>query len=130
MTGPLVRVDGEFAVARPIPWDEEDTLRVHIDRVVDALTTADGVVEVDTEAKLEEGQVRLSIVLAGIGESGADRVGREMMAVSIRQCDGRHVQLLGQEEEAELVSRLPSRSGLLSPMWRLRSLSVSPVGGG
>ncbi len=130
MTGPLVRVDGEFAVARPIPWDEEDTLRAHVDRVVDALVAADRVVEVDTEAELEGGHVRLAIVLAGTDEPGADRVGREMMAVSIRSCDGRHLQLLGEEEEAGLVASLPSRGGLLSPMWRLRRLSVSPVGGG
>lgn len=129
MTASLVRVEGEFAVARPIPWDEDDTLRAHIDRVVDSLTTADNVVEVDTKAELDEGQVRLAIVFAGTDERAADQQGRETMAASIRQCEGRHFQLLGEAEEAELAHNLPSRSGLLSPMWRLRRLSITPSGG-
>jgi len=127
MTVPLMRVDGEFAVARPIPWDESDSLRAHIDRVVDSLTGADGVVEVDTEAELDEGEVRLSVVVAGADQHGADRIGRKRMAESIRDCDGRHFQLLGEEEEAELANALPSRSGLLTPVWRLRTMATSPV---
>jgi len=129
MTVPLVHVEGEFAVARPIPFDEDDTLRAHIDQVVDSLTTTENVVEVDTEAKLDEGQVRLAIVLAGTDELTADEQGRETMAASIRQCDGRHFQLLGEAEEAELAHSLPSRGGLLSPMWRLRRLSITPIEG-
>jgi hypothetical protein len=127
MTVPLMRVGGEFAVARPIPWDEDDSLRAHIDRVVDSLTGADDVVEVATEVELDEGQVQLSVVVAGADQDRADRIGRERMAESIRHCDGRHFQLLGEQEEAELANALPSRSGLLTPLWRLRTLATSPV---
>lgn len=126
MTTPLARVEGDFAVARPIPWDEEDTLRDHVDRVVDALTTADNVVEVETEAKLDTGHVRLVILLAGAGQD-ADRAGRETLAASIRDCDGRHFQLLSEDEEEALTQNLPSRSGLLTPLWRLRTFTVGPV---
>jgi hypothetical protein len=127
MTIPLARVEGEFAVARPIPWDDDDTLRDHIDRVIDALTTADNVVEVETNADLEAGHVRLVILLTGAGQEDADRAGREALAASIRDCHGRHFQLLSEDEEEALTQNLPSRSGLLTPMWRLRTLTVGPV---
>lgn len=127
MTIPLARVEGEFAVARPIPWDDEDTLRDHIDSVVDALTTATAVVEVETEAELETGHVRLVILLAGAGEEDAERSGRETLAASIRDSHGRHFQLLSEDLEEALTQNLPSRGGLLTPMWRLRTLTVGPV---
>ena len=129
MTVPLMRIWGLFAVARPIPWDAQDTLRDHIDRVVDALKEAHGVVEVETEAELEEGEVRIEIVIAGIDEAHADRVGRETIGASIRGCDARHSQLLPPDEEAAFIHNLPSRSGLLTPLWRLRRLMVEPVVG-
>ena len=127
MTIPLIRATGEFAVARPIPWDEDDTLRDHVDSVINALTEADRVVEVDAEAQLDEGQVRLAIIVAGVEEENADRSAREALAVSIRMCEGRHFQLLPPDEEAALLHNVPSRSGLLSPLWRLRRLAIEPV---
>ncbi len=127
MTASLTRVWGDFAVARPIPWDDQDTLRDHVDRVVDALMVAAGVVEVETEARLEEGSVKLSVVLAGADAEGAHLLGRETFAASIRECEGRHYQLLSAEEEASLSPNLPSRSGLLTPLWRLRTISVERV---
>lgn len=127
MTDRLARVEGEFAVARPIPWDEDDTLRDHVDRVVDALTNAESVVEIETEAELEQGNVRLAIVLAGANQKEIDRIGRETIAASIREGSGRHFQLLEAEEEEAFSQNLPSRSGLLTPLWRLRKLTVGPV---
>ena len=127
MTASLTRVRGDFAVARPIPWDDQDTLRDHVDRVVDALMVAAGVVEVETAARLEEGSVKLSVVLAGADAEGAHLLGRETFAASIRECEGRHYQLLSAEEEASLSPNLPSRSGLLTPLWRLRTVSVERV---
>ncbi|GMQ85878.1 MAG: hypothetical protein BMS9Abin07_1448 [Acidimicrobiia bacterium] len=127
MTAPLIRVRGDFAVARPIPWDERDTLRDHVDRVVDALMLVASVVEVETEATLDEGRVTLAVVLAAVDAQGADVIGRETFAASIRECEGRHYQLLSTEQEANQSPNLPSHSGLLTPLWRLRTLSVEPV---
>ncbi len=127
MTTSLTRVRGDFAVARPIPWDDQDTLRDHVDRVVDALMVTAGVVEVETEARLDKGSVKLSVVLAGADAEGAHLLGRETFAASIRECEGRHYQLLSAEEEASLSPDLPSRSGLLTPLWRLRTISVERV---
>jgi hypothetical protein len=124
MTIPLVRVDGDFAVARPIPWDEEDSLRAHVDRVIDSLTAQSAVVEVDARVNLDEGNVHFSVVMAGEDEEEADRSAREAIGASIRECEGRHFQLLPAEEEAELSRNVPARSGLLTPLWRLRKLSV------
>ena len=129
MTVPLVRVAGEFVVGRPIPWDEDDTLRDHIDSVIDALTATDRIVEVDAEAQLDEGQVQLAIIVAGAEEDDADRIARETIAASIRSCQGRHFQLLPPNEEAALLLKIPSRSGLLTPLWRLRRLAIEPVEG-
>ena len=127
MTASLIRVQGDFAVARPIPWDDQDTLRDHVDRVVDALMLIASVVEVETEARLEEGNVKLAVVLAAADAEGADLLGRETFAASIRECEGRHYQLLSAEEEASLSPILPARSGLLTPLWRLRTILVEPV---
>jgi hypothetical protein len=127
MTTRLLRVEGDFAVARPIPWDDEDTLRDHIDRVVDALTSATRVVEVETEAELETGNVRMVILLTGPGGEDAERAGRETLAASIRDCHARHYQLLSEDEEEVLTQNLPARGGLLTPMWRLRTMTVGPV---
>ncbi len=127
MTVSLIRVRGDFVVARPIPWDDQDTLRDHVDRVVDALMLAASVVEVETEARLEEGNVKLAVVLAAADAEGADLLGRETLAASIRECEGRHYQLLSAEEEASLSPSLPARSGLLTPLWRLRTILVEPV---
>jgi len=88
---------------------------------------AAGVVEVETEARLEEGSVKLSVVLAGADAEGAHLLGRETFAASIRECEGRHYQLLSAEEEASLSPNLPSRNGLLTPLWRLRTISVERV---
>jgi hypothetical protein len=88
---------------------------------------AAGVVEVETEARLEEGSVKLSVVLAGGDAEGAHLLGRETFAASIRECEGRHYQLLSAEDEASLSPNLPSRSGLLTPLWRLRTISVERV---
>ena len=130
MTQQLIRVVGAFAVARPIPWDEGDTLRDHIDRVIDTLTEAEGVVEIDAESELDRGEVRLAIVLVAAGEEVADRQGRETIAIAIRQCEGRHFQLLTEAEETDLTQSVPARSGLLTPLWRLRTLSVEPLPAG
>ena len=88
---------------------------------------AAGVVEVETEARLEEGRVKLSVVLAGADAEGVHLLGRETFAASIRECEGRHYELLSAEEEASLSPNLPSRSGLLTPLWRLRTISVEQV---
>ncbi len=84
-------------------------------------------VEVEIEARLEAGSVKLTIVLAGADAEGADLLGRETLAASIRECEGRHYQLLSAEEEAILSPNLPSHSGLLTPLWRLRTIFVEPV---
>jgi hypothetical protein len=125
MTAPLQRVDCDFAVARPIPWDENDTLRDHVDGVVDALTATDGVVEVDTVADPARGGVRLVVVLAEPGED-PELEGRSTIASAIRAAEARHLQLLSGEEEAKFTQTLPSRSGLLTPLWRLRTIAVEP----
>lgn len=122
----LQRVDSDFAVARPIPWDEDDTLPGHVDRVIDALTELDGVVEVDAAADSGVGGVRLAVVLADPGDEPEDKA-RRTLSEAIRDAGARHLQLLSGEEEAALTQNLPSRSGLLTPLWRLRTISVAPL---
>lgn len=128
MTAPLQRVGCDFAVARPIPWDEDDTLRGHVDAVVDALTATDGVVEVDAVADAAQNNVRLAVVIADLGED-PEAEGRTTIAAAIRAAEARHLQLLSGEEEAKFTQNLPARSGLLTPLWRLRTIDVQPVEG-
>ncbi len=127
MTTSLLRVESDFAVARPIPWDENDSLTGHVDAVVDALKEAGNIVEVEVEVRLDIGDVRLVVVVAGEDEETANRLARETVAAAIRDCDARHFQLLSPEEEEELTVNLPSRSGLLTPLWRLRRMSIESV---
>ena len=126
MTAPLQRVECDFAVARPIPWDESDTLRDHVDAVVDALTASNGVVEVDAAADAEQGNVHLAVVLADADED-PEAQGRSTIAAAIRVGEARHLQLLSGEEEEKFTQNLPSRSGLLTPLWRLRTIAVEPI---
>ena len=88
------------------------------------LTTESGIFEVGTT-----GPVVLAVrsILAGADQEDADRAGRETLAASIRDCDGRHFQLLSEDEEEALTQKLPSRGGLLTPLWRLRTLTVGPA---
>ncbi len=130
MTAALILISSEFAVARPIPFDEDDTLTDHVDRVVDSLMQAGRVVEIDAEADVDAGNVKLGIIVAGTSEADADRMGRETIAMSIRDSDARHTQLLSAEEEEVLTVNLPSRSGLLTPVWRLRTMTIEPMRGG
>lgn len=128
MTSSLLRVESDFAVARPIPWDEKDSLNGHVDAVVDALKDAGNIVEVEVEVRLDIGEVRLIVIVAGEDdEETADRVVRETVGSAIRECDARHFQLLSADEEEQLAHNLPSRSGLLTPLWRLRRLSIESV---
>ena len=109
MTVSLIRVQGDFAVARPIPWDDRDTLRDHVDRVVDALMLAASVVEVETEARLEEGNVKLAVVLAAADAEGADLLGRATLAASIP------------------VAPSPSINALTCAAMRLTALDPAPL---
>lgn len=128
MSGDLWRVDGEFTVARRIPWDDDDIgLRPHIDSVVDTIGCGEAAAEIEVNADLETAVVVLSIVVA-VGEDGdGDMIARECIATAIRECGGRHEELLPLVDESRLNVRTGQWSGLKTPMWKLFRMTSAEV---
>jgi hypothetical protein len=123
----LWRVEGDFRVSRRIPWETDDTLRPHIDQVVDTLRAAEASVEIEVDADLESARVLLSLTVVGDREEDRDAIARETIARAIRECGGRHEGLLRLIDESRLERRSGPWSGLRTPNWALFHLTSEPV---
>lgn len=127
MSNDLWRVEGDFRVSRRIPWETDDTLRPHIDQVVDTLRAAEASVEIEVDADLESARVLLSLTVVGDREEDRDAIARETIARAIRECGGRHEGLLRLIDESRLERRSGPWSGLRTPNWALFHLTSEPV---
>ena len=127
MRGDLWRVASEFTVSRRIPWDNDQGLRPHIDRVLDALQENEATAEIEVDADLESAQVVLTVVVI-VSEGGdGDSVAREDIGTAIRSCGGRHEGLLPLVDESRLETRAGPFSGLKMPMWTLYRMTGAGV---
>ena len=104
-------------VSRRIPWDNDEGLRPHIDRVVDALRDDEAAAEIEVDADLESAHVMLSVIVVVPEDGDGDAIAREHIAAAIRQCGGRHDGLLPLADESRLETRRGPFSGLRTPMW-------------
>ena len=117
MSRELWRADGEFTVSRRIPWDNDEGLRPHIDRVVEALRENEATAEIEIDADLETANVSLSVIVVVPEDGDGDAVARENVAAAIRECGGRHDGLLPLVDESRLETRRGPFSGLKTPLW-------------
>jgi hypothetical protein len=128
----LWRAQGDFVVARRVPWDTDDGLQPHVDRVVDELRDCEAAAEIEVDADLASARVLLSVtVVVTRDDEGqlddADRIAREAIGTAIRANGGRHEELLPLGDEARLETRVGPWSGLRIPIWTLYQLVCRPV---
>ncbi len=127
MSSDLWRWESEFTVSRRVPWDNDEGLRPHIDRVVDALRDDDVAAEIEADADLESTGVALSVIVVVPEDGDGEVIAREHVAAAIRQCGGRHEGLLPLIDESRLQSRGSRFSGLKTPMWTLFRMTSDRV---
>ena len=127
MSSDLWRGECEFTVSRRIPWDNDEGLRPHIDRVVDALRDDDVAAEIEADADLESTGVALSVIVVVPEDGDGEVIAREHVAAAIRECGGRHEGLLPLIDESRLQSRGSPFSGLKTPMWTLFRMTSDRV---
>lgn len=128
MSRDLWRLEGEFVVTRRVPWDDDGAgLRSHIDCVVDSVRSGESAAEIEVDADLETAKVVLTVVVV-VGEDGdGDSIARNQMASAIRDCGGRHEELLPLADESRLEVRAGPWAGLRTPMWRLFRMAGDQV---
>lgn len=122
-----VEADAEFALTRRVEWSDGDEIRQHLDEVIDALHESEEVLEVEVDADLSLGRVRMQLVCAVLPEEDADLCVRRTAAAAIRECGGRHDGLLPLAEESRVKANLNAWSGLRTPRWEPRRFAVSRI---
>lgn len=122
----LLRAVSEFIVTTRIPWDaRDDSLRDHVDAVVDALKECAPVRDVTVEADLE----RSAATLVVVAHVPRDRRGpgdevRRLIGGAINRSGGLHEHLLPIAEEAQQKPERNTWWGLLTPRWSARSVRI------
>ena len=132
MSPELWRAQGDFVVTRRVPWETDEGLRPHIDRVVDELRECDSAAEIEVDADLASARVLLSVTVAVTeNDDGqledAEPLAREAIGTAIRANGGRHEELLPILDESRLERRAGPWSGLRIPLWTLYQLVCHPV---
>ena len=117
MSSNLWHAESEFTVSRRIPWENDEGLRPHIDRVVDALREDEAAAEIEVDADLESAHVVLSVTVVVPEDGDGESTARAHVAEAIRECGGRHDGLLPLVDESRLETRTGPFSGLKTPMW-------------
>lgn len=122
-----VRAIADFMLTRRIEWQDAAETRRHVDEVVDTLHDFEEVLEVEVEADLSLGRVRMLLVCAVLPDEDADLCVRRAVAAAIRACGGRHDGLLPLAEESRVKSNVRAWSGLRTPHWEPRRFAVQRV---
>jgi hypothetical protein len=112
----------EFDIVRRIGWSDED-LGEHIDTVFDRLHQADGVKAVEAEADLDSGRTVVSLTITTFDDDPR-HMACVVLGVAIRSCGGTHVGLLPLGEEAVVRPQRNQWSGLRTPTWRIRQVTL------
>ena len=132
MNPELWRAQGDFVVTRRVPWETDEGLQPHVDRVVDELRDCEAAAEIEADADLATARVLLAVtVVVPRDDEGqladAEKIAREAIGTAIRANGGRHEELLPLADEARLETRVGPWSGLRIPIWTLYQLVCRPV---
>ena len=114
----------EFDVARRIGWADEDLAR-HVDEVLDTLRQGKGVLSMDVDAHMDTGRVHLSVRFESLTTDDPQHHGSALLGVAIRRSGAMHDGLLPLGEEALLRPERGQWSGLRTPLWTVRQVSVA-----
>jgi hypothetical protein len=120
----------EFDVTRRIGWSDED-LGDHIDEVFDRLHQAEGVLVLEAEADLDTGRSQVVVRFAGddLVNEDPERRGRVTLGVAIRSSGAGHHGLLPFADEAAVKPERNQWSGLRTPSWNVRQVTLREVSG-
>ena len=132
MTAGLWRAQGNFVVTRRIPWETDEGLRPHVDRVLDELRECAAAVEIEGDVDLASARVLLTLTVAVAEDDDgntedAEVVAREAIARAIRANGGRHEELLPLLDESRLETKTGPWAGLRIPLWTLYQLTCRPI---
>lgn len=115
----------EFAVARRMPWDgDHDTLQRHVAAVRDHIEKDSSVYSVATQTNPVTANLALDVALISANRQAAESDARRIVSEAIREAGAYHEGLLPMEEEIRLVPRSGNWSGLRTPTWRFRRVSL------
>jgi hypothetical protein len=124
----------EFDIVRRIGWSDED-LGEHVDDVFDRLHQAKGVVVLEADADLDSGRTHVLIHISSDDLGGdpdderPEQLARSTLGVAIRSAGGGHHGLLPFADEAAFKPERNQWSGLRTPSWNVRQVTVREVRG-
>ena len=116
----------DFDITRRVGWDEDD-LGLHIDQVFDRLQQGAGVTGMQAEADLDSGRTSVQVSYEADLTTDAEHHGRTVLGVAIRSCGGGHNGLLPFGEEAHVKPENQHWSGLRTPSWNVRQVTLERV---
>ena len=125
---PGYRLECEFDIVRRIGWSDDD-LGLHIDDVFDRLHQANGVDGIDARADLDTGRSIIEVRYEASRDEDPEHLGRTTLGVAIRASGGTHNGLLPFGEEAGLRPDRPQWSGLRTPSWNVRQVTIEEDSG-
>jgi hypothetical protein len=116
----------EFDIVRRIGWSNED-LGLHIDDVFNRLQQARVVLAMEADADLDTGRALIAIQYDERSDDSPEHTGRATLGVAIRSSGGGHGGLLPFAEEASMKPERNSWSGLRTPTWNVRQVTMTKV---
>ena len=116
----------EFDITRRVGWDDDD-LGLHIDQVFDRLQQGAGVTGMEAEADLDSGRATVQVSFETDQTGDAEHHGRSILGVAIRSSGGGHSGLLPFSEEAHVKPERGQWSGLRTPSWNIRQVTLERV---
>jgi len=119
-------LDCEFDIVRRIGWSDED-LGEHIDAVFERLHQAADVIGMEASSNLDSGRSNIALRYSAERDDNPERIGRTTLGVAVRASGGTHNGLLPLSEEATVKSERGQWSGLRTPTWNVRQVTLREV---
>jgi len=113
----------EFDIVRRIGWTDDD-LGEHIDTVFERLHQAADVMGLDATSNLDTGRSNIVLRYEADRDDNPERIGRTTLGVAVRASGGAHNGLLPLSEEATVKPERGQWSGLRTPTWNVRQVTV------
>lgn len=123
---PGYELECEFDIVRRIGWTD-DELGGHIDAVFERLHQAADVMGMEASSNLDTGRSTIALRYEADRDDNPERIGRTTLGVAVRACGGAHNGLLPLSEEASVKPERGQWSGLRTPTWNVRQVSLREV---
>lgn len=120
----LYRAESEFVINTRVPWESrDDSLREHIDALVEELKESETVRDISVDADLARSAATL-IIVAHVEAANHDPEAelRQILAGAINRSGALHEHLMPLADEAQQKPQSNAWWGLLTPRWSARSV--------